>query len=105
MSTKERMDLIRHNMEEERQVRELGQKIGFGRLMQLAQQEWEKALQAKDMPAGGSFVFGPCLSMTVPCGCESPASCEWCCGSGRLTKHVHNIKTDTTPKGVTNDLP
>lgn len=73
-------------------VRHLGDQIGFGRIMHLASEEWETVLVNRGPAAGGSFVVGPCRIFTVPCECENPKSCDWCCGSRWLTKHVKKIK-------------
>lgn len=75
---------------EEHEVHKLGERIGYGRIMQLAQSNWEKSLTAKGYPPGGAFVYGPCAAMTVPCGCNG--SCDWCCGSGWLTEKVKEAK-------------
>jgi hypothetical protein len=72
---------------EQEAVRELGTRIGFGRMMQLAVQIWRAALAA-DGGAGGEFTIGPCAAMTVPCPCPDGAHCEWCCGSKRVTERV-----------------
>lgn len=60
--------------------------FGYGATMSEAAKAWQK----KD-PVG-AFVVGPCKIMTVPCGCKSPYKCDWCCGSGWLTKHVKAVK-------------
>lgn len=73
------------NSEEENAVRELGDLIGYGRMMQLAEQIWEKK-----MP-GAAHSTGPCTSMLVPCPHlerDENLHCKWCCGSGRVTKRV-----------------
>jgi hypothetical protein len=78
---------------EKRTIMALGAQMGFGRIMQLAQEGWKESLEQSGYPSGGEFAFGPCVSMTVPCGCEDPVECEWCCGSGHLTKRVKLAKT------------
>jgi hypothetical protein len=70
----------------------LGAQMGFGRIMQLAQEGWRKHLKDLGFPEGGEFTIGPCVSLTVPCGCSEPVDCEWCCGSGHLTKRVKLAK-------------
>lgn len=82
-------------MSEESLVRELGGAIGYGRMMQLAEQEWRKLL-ARSGHAGGEHTTGPCASSMVPCQCrtekepqlDANGHCDWCCGAGRVTKHV-----------------
>ncbi len=73
-------------------VRQLGRKIGYGNLMYVASQQWGEDLKQKWNEDGGQFAVGPCVVMTVPCGCKSPKDCDWCCGSGWLTKHVKKVK-------------
>ena len=75
---------------EERMVKTLGEKIGYGRMMQLAQKLWRQALIDQGYPPGGEFVSGPCKALTVECGCKS--GCDWCEGSGWLTKKVKELK-------------
>lgn len=67
-------------------IRSLGEQIGFGNMMDLASRIW-----AEDV-SGGAFVVGPAKALTVECGCESPKGCDWCCGTGWLTKHVKSVK-------------
>lgn len=62
---------------------------GYGLVMQLASQSWG-AIQP-----GLNHVTGPAAGMTVPCVCDSPFHCEWCCGTGWLTKHVKELIKDT----------
>lgn len=69
--------------------------MGYGRAMQLAQKLWRETLVRKGMPPGGEFQYGPCVAMTVPCGCDNASQCEWCCGSGWLTKKVKAVKDQT----------
>jgi hypothetical protein len=70
---------------------ELGQKIGFGRLMQLAQEGWRTLLE-KQGAAGGEFAIGTCVAFLVPCVCIEqktlPKDCDWCCATGQVTKRV-----------------
>ncbi len=80
---------------EERAVAMLGKSIGYGRLMELAQQEWRRELQDGTGHVGGEFASGPCVALTVVCGCryeEEVSRCEWCCGSGWLTRHVRELQ-------------
>lgn len=58
----------------------------YGATMHETQQLWE-AVDPK-----GCFTIGPCKAATVPCGCKKPHKCDWCCGTGWLTKHVKAIK-------------
>lgn len=79
---------------EKEAVYDLGNRIGFGRMMQLANEGWREALEPLGL-AGGEFVYGPCAALVVPCGCSG--SCGWCEGSGFLTKKVKAIK-DSMPE-------
>lgn len=81
------------NMAETRAVRELGTAIGFGRLMQLAQQEWRRIV-APDGFQGSEHSIGPCVIMTYVCGCRlnDKVSCDWCKGAGWLTKKVRELQ-------------
>jgi hypothetical protein len=68
-------------------VEELGQQIGYGRLMQLAERIWDWK------QPGAAHSVGPCTSMLVPCphpksDQDANGHCPWCCGSGRVTRRV-----------------
>lgn len=69
------------------------QGIGYGNMMHLARDLWRDKL-ASMTPSliGGEFAVGPCVVMTVPCGCKQPHKCDWCCGCGWLTKRVKQAK-------------
>lgn len=78
------------NDEEENAVRQIGDLIGYGRVMQLAEQIWRKKLEPKGF-AGGELTVGPCAAMMVPCPhseFDQNGHCVWCCGSGRVTERV-----------------
>ena len=66
--------------------------IGYGYAMRRISEMWKEKLAINNDPDGGHFVVGPCESMTTACGCEVPHACDWCCGSGWLTRHVKTIK-------------
>lgn len=86
---------------EEEAVRKLGDSIGYGRLMQLACQEWGKSLNANGQSSGGNFVIGPCSATVTQCGCSGAHTgdvCDWCCGTGWLTKHVREVQKTLTGK-------
>lgn len=76
------------NADEERNaVRQLGELIGYGRIMQLAEQIWN------EKQPGAAHSQGPCVTFLVPCphpenGRDANGHCDWCCGSGRVTKKV-----------------
>lgn len=69
-------------------VRRLGEAIGYGNLMQLAEALWGEALTAQGCGAGGAHSVGPCVGGLVPCPCDDRVSCDWCCGAGRVTERV-----------------
>ena len=48
-------------MEARQAVSELGELIGYGRMMQLASKLWQESLKAKGYPPGGAFSVGPCI--------------------------------------------
>lgn len=75
-----------------REIKKVGDQFGYGLLMHEAQNLWRESLIENDFPSGGEFAVGPCVALTVPCGCEHPHECDWCCGCGWLTKHVKEIK-------------
>lgn len=67
-------------------VTHIGDLIGYGRVMQLAEQIWSGKQN------GGNHTVGPCAVFLVPCPHIEhgvPAhKCEICCGCGRVTKWV-----------------
>jgi hypothetical protein len=75
-------------------VRALGDQIGYGNMMSIAEQEWRTKLDAQGM-AGGEHTTGPCAALMVPCPCESRSKCDWCCGAGRVTKRVAEAMKET----------
>lgn len=75
--------------DESKRVRELGEYIGFGRLMTEARDEWRKLLLREGLE-GGEFAVGPCVTLTIPCGCTYP--CDWCNGCGWLTPKVKEMR-------------
>ncbi len=73
---------------ETQMVRTIGDRIGYGRMMQLGEKLWRESLG--DL-AGGEHSVGPCVALLVSCphpGVEMAGHCDWCCGSGRITKRV-----------------
>ena len=86
--------------EETRLVKALGDAIGYGRIMQLSEQLWRVALEAEDC-AGGEHSAGPAAAFLVPCGCVgADILCDWCCGTGRVTKRVRQAQIDEEPDGA-----
>lgn len=92
------MAIFSHNNSAEREaVRRLAEEqgIGYGNMMSLARDLWREMLEKKFGLGGGEFAVGPCVVGTVPCGCDRPHECDWCCGCGWLTKHVKRVKDAT----------
>lgn len=73
-------------------VRNLGEQIGYGNMMYLARDNWVESLTEKGYQEGGAFAVGPCLALTVPCDCNRGVGCDWCKGSGWITKKVKELK-------------
>lgn len=74
-------------------IEALGESMGYGRIMQLAQECWRDMLNEQGWNPGGEFAFGPCVAMTTKCGCDG-GSCDWCGGSGWLTLHVKKMQDE-----------
>lgn len=82
---------------EEDAVRHLGDAIGYGRLMQAAEKVWREKAIAQGTP-GSEHTVACCGAFVVPCPHRDPDApdsyfdenghCDWCCGSGRVTKRV-----------------
>lgn len=81
---------------EESAVRELGDRIGYGRLMQAAEDIWRKIAIQEGTP-GSEHTRGPCAAFVVRCPhlddghqgwLDKNGHCDWCCGAGRVTKRV-----------------
>lgn len=77
------------NRAEKEAVKAIGQRIGFGRVMQLAEECWREAAIALGTD-GGEHTCGPCAAFMVRCPCldTDEPGCDWCCGSGRVTERV-----------------
>ncbi len=77
-------------------VRRLGELMGFGAMMHLAEEVWRARLVEQGYPPGGEFAVGPCAAMMVECPCpdkerDRNGHCEVCCGSKRITKRVASM--------------
>lgn len=69
-------------------VRELGERIGYGRVMQLCEELW------REKQPGGEHTVGPGGMFMVPCPHPEGGNlvgCDWCCGSGRITRRIAEI--------------
>lgn len=81
---------------EEARVASLADEIGYGRIMQLCEQLWREKLEPQGH-TGGEHSTGCCVVFLVPCPCVPSAelaACDWCCGSGRVTKKVRDAMED-----------
>lgn len=82
---REEIDRLRQT--EKARVRSLGSAIGYGRLMQLAEEIWDGIRPG----VGEAYSVGCCTCFLVECPHEVDEDnphCDWCCGSGRVTKRV-----------------
>lgn len=91
LTAEQRANVLANSRAKRDAVTRLGKSIGFGALMQLAEQAWRDSLPEREK--GDEFAHGPCASALVRCpGCkparEAGDHCDWCCGSGRVTKRV-----------------
>lgn len=79
-------------MTEEEAVQALGDRIGYGQMMRLAEACWRNLLAQRGI-AGGEFASYCCVAMLEPCqGCllvEEGEHCQWCCGARLVTKRVN----------------
>lgn len=87
-------------------VREIGERIGYGRTMQLAEKLWREKLVEQGHP-GGEHTTGPCAAFMVPCPCpesgrDAAGHCEWCSGTRRVTQRVRAaiLAYDLTDAGI-----
>ena len=81
-------------MREKEAVRALGEHIGYGRLMQLAEELWREKLITMGIP-GGELTVGTAALFLVDCphGERDPnGHCVWCCGVGRVTARVREAQ-------------
>ena len=71
-------------------VKKLGDEIGYGYMMQLAEELWA------EIAPGAQHTVGTCGALLVPCVCvhTGPAECDWCCGVGRVTHRVRKTIDD-----------
>lgn len=92
---------------EEDLVRLIGDKIGYGRTMQLCEEIWHK----KEIDAGrekfsGAHTTGPCRAFMVKCEHairDAAGHCDICCGAGRITRGVSLLLAKSTPSNNINN--
>lgn len=77
-------------MTESERVQRLGERMGYGRVMQLAESLWRAKLVREQGFSGGELTVGPSAAALTPCDCvtQNQADCDWCCGTGRVTDRV-----------------
>lgn len=92
--------------DEAKAVREIGERIGYGRIMQLAEKLWREKLIEQGHP-GGEHTTGPCAAFMLPCPCpesgrDAAGHCEWCSGTRRVTQRVRTaiLAFDLTDAGI-----
>jgi hypothetical protein len=87
---------------EERAVQQLGDMIGYGRLMQATETIWRRINLSENRP-GAEHTTGPCAAFVVPCPHlgdkykgwrDKNGHCDWCCGAGRVTHRVAQVMQD-----------
>jgi hypothetical protein len=79
-------EILTYEERDLRKLKHLGHMLGFGRVMQATEEFWRESGETP----GGEHTVGPCASMMVVCthNGRDAKECEWCCGSGRVTKRV-----------------
>lgn len=86
--SEEMMESIRErDRREVESVRVQFERMGYGRVMQIANQLW------KERHPIGAHSIGPCEVFMVSCDCEN-SECDLCCGSGKITKGVKQLRSD-----------
>lgn len=78
---------------ERESVRLLGERLGYGNMMRLAEELCVESLNRAGYNGGGAFSVGPLVADLVTCPCVEGdrahgRNCDWCCNTGRVTKRV-----------------
>ncbi len=84
------------NSNEKESVMWAGKEMGFGRLMQLAEECWREIAISKGLH-GSELTVGTCAAFLVPCPHtikDDHGHCDICCGSGRITKGVFELLSE-----------
>lgn len=92
--------LANMNAQEKILIRDLGLKMGWGRIMQLSEECWKEYADEKGY-TGLQHTTGPCAAFMVPCHHpikDESGHCDICCGAGRITKGVKAL-LDTVQAG------
>ena len=85
-------------------IEALCERIGYGNVISSASRLWGQKNDRENMPRT-NFTVGPCESMTVPCPHPTQdrnGHCNWCCGSGWLTKRVAELAASMFPPPPSN---
>lgn len=85
------------------EVRHLCQAIGYGRVMNEAERLWREHESTLGHDASIVPAIGPPRRFLVACMCAEArptrqGDCEWCCGTGRVTKRVRRAMLDADAK-------
>jgi|HubBroStandDraft_4_1064222.scaffolds.fasta_scaffold66118_4 hypothetical protein len=78
---------------EELLVRDLGKRIGFGRIMQLCEQLWKESHNENGF-YGSELTVGPCAAFMVKCEhleVDDNGHCNLCYGGERIPKRLTEI--------------
>jgi len=81
-------------------VRKLGDQIGYGRMMHLAEAMWREKQLASGGTAGAEFTVGPCATYMRKCPHpfrNQRGNCQVCCESGRITEWVAKVFAASGP--------
>lgn len=78
-------------------IRKVCDKFGYGNVMSTASSLWQQKLKNN---SGGAYSIGPCIASLVDCGCNDnfKEKCDWCAGTGRVTRRVKEAKNAITKK-------
>lgn len=68
----------------------IAKRCGYGRVMQELSDAWQEK-STNEGRVGEGLVIGPHAGLTTSCDCDKPSNCDWCCGSGWLTRHVKSL--------------
>lgn len=75
-----------------KEIQRVCESFGYGNVMATACILWQQKLGDHD--GGGACSVGPCVASLVPCGCQDNfrEKCDWCAGTGKVTKRVKEAK-------------
>jgi len=78
--------------------------FGYGNVMDTASTLWQQKL---GINGGGANSVGPCIASLVSCGCQSIVrkKCDWCAGTGKITKRVKQARDEALGKVLKSNGP